>query len=245
METRYKVEQVKAYRNAMQNPKNPLRDTIERRKGVHTGKRQVMDGPSRIINRACVRSSRSQASKGLGKHSAELKPYCKTLLAENPGTHCCEWPMQKYKCLFKPVAGHKTSQSTLMAQSQGTSLVGGFTLKQCRRPVHEDSRAHRVTTSGLTMEIEAVAHAIQWLASQRDSQITHTIILIDSMNLLLKDGVWNGMPRQTHSYAESSATKTSVDLLPRACWSQWQAQQISHLVCSLAGQRCFEALGIF
>ena len=33
------------------------------------------------------------------------------------------------------------------------------------------------------MEVEAVAHAIQWLASQRDAQITHAIILTDSMNL--------------------------------------------------------------
>ena len=36
------------------------------------------------------------------------------------------------------------------------------------------------------MEVEAVTHAIQWLASQRDAQITHAIILTDSMNLLQK-----------------------------------------------------------
>ena len=41
-----------------------------------------------------------------------------------------------------------------------------------------------VTTSSLTMKAEAVTHAIQWLASQRDAQITHAIILTDSMNLL-------------------------------------------------------------
>ena len=62
----------------------------------------------------------------------------------------------------------------------------GFTVKQGGRTVHEDSGAHRVTTSSLTMEVEAVTHEIQWLASQRDAQVTHAIILKYSMNLLQK-----------------------------------------------------------
>ena len=52
--------------------------------------------------------------------------------------------------------------------------------------VHEDSGAHRVTTPCLNMEVEVVTHAIQWLASQRDAQITHAVILTDSMNPLEK-----------------------------------------------------------
>ena len=60
----------------------------------------------------------------------------------------------------------------------------GFTAKQDGRTVHEDSGAHRITTSSLAMEVEAVAHAIQWLASKRDAQITHATIFTDSMNLL-------------------------------------------------------------
>ena len=55
----------------------------------------------------------------------------------------------------------------------------GFTVKQGGRTVHEDSGAQRVVTSSLTMEIEAVTHAMQWLASQCDTQITHVIILTD------------------------------------------------------------------
>ena len=62
----------------------------------------------------------------------------------------------------------------------------GFTVKHGGRTAHEDSGAPRVTTSSLTMEVEAVTHAIQWLASHRDAQITHAIILTDSMNLLQK-----------------------------------------------------------
>ena len=67
--------------------------------------------------------------------------------------------------------------------------------------MHEDSGAHRVTTSRLKMEAEAVTYAIQWLASQRDAQIAHTVILTDSVNLPLE-------PQLAHSHAQSSAART-------------------------------------
>ena len=59
-----------------------------------------------------------------------------------------------------------------------------------------------VTTSSLTMEAEAVLYAIQWLASQRDTQITHAVILTDSKNLLQKAESGMGFPdwnRTMHS----------------------------------------------
>ena len=70
----------------------------------------------------------------------------------------------------------------------------GFTVKQGGRTVHEDSGAHRVTTSSLTMEVEAVTHAIQCLASQRDARITHAVIRTDSLNLLQKVESGMGCP---------------------------------------------------
>ena len=36
------------------------------------------------------------------------------------------------------------------------------------------------------MEVEAVTHALRWIASRGDSQTTHAIILTDSMSLLQK-----------------------------------------------------------
>ena len=53
----------------------------------------------------------------------------------------------------------------------------GFTVKQGGRIV---------TTSSLIMGVEAVTHAIQWLASQRHAQITHATIFTDLVNLLQK-----------------------------------------------------------
>ena len=72
-----------------------------------------MDGPSRTMNPACVQSHRAQASMGLEKRPVEFKPYYKTLLSENIGTHCREWPAGKtnaeVQCLSKPTASHMTS----------------------------------------------------------------------------------------------------------------------------------------
>ena len=72
-----------------------------------------------------------------------------------------------------------------MIQSQGTGLVGGPRSSRveglCTRTAEPT-----VTTSSLTMGVEAVTHAIQWLASQRDAQSTHAIILTDSLNLMQK-----------------------------------------------------------
>ena len=69
-----------------------------------------------------------------------------------------------------------------------------LTVKQGGKTVHKDRKAHRVMSSSLTMEVRAVTHAIQWLASQRDAQITHAIILTDSMNLLQKVESGMGCP---------------------------------------------------
>ena len=73
----------------------------------------------------------------------------------------------------------------------------GFTVKQGAATIHEDSAAYTVSTSSLTMEVEAVTHALRWIALRGDSQTTHAVILTDSMSLLqqVKSGMgspdWN------------------------------------------------------
>ena len=71
------------------------------------------------------------------------------------------------------------------------------------------------------MEVEAHTHAIQWLASQLDEQITHVIILTDSMNLLQKLEFGMGCP-DWHTAMQSSATNISMDLLSSARRGQWE-----------------------
>ena len=162
-----------------------------------TGKRQVMDVPSRAINPACVcvcvRSRRAQASKGLGKRLVEFKPHCKTLLPKNVGTHCPEWPARRVNAEVQMLVEANCKPHEIVIYTDGSVTRDrsgwGFTVKQGGRTVPEDGGTHRVTNSCLNMEVEPVTHAIQWLASQRDTQITHAIIFTDLRNLLQ-----NGLP---------------------------------------------------
>ena len=155
----------------------------------------------------------------------EFKPYHKTLLSENLGTHCREWPAVKTSAEVQMLVEANSKPHDIVIYTDGsvTRDRSGwvFTVKQGERTEHEDSEAHRVMTSSLTMEVEAVTHGIQWLASPRDAQITHAIIFTDSMNLLQKVESGMGCP-DWHTAMLSSAAKTSVDLLSWARRSQWE-----------------------
>ena len=70
----------------------------------------------------------------------------------------------------------------------------GFTVKQGVTTIHEDSAAYTVLSYSLTMEVEAVIHALRWIASAGDSQTTSDIILTDSMSLLQKVKSGMGSP---------------------------------------------------
>ena len=76
-----------------------------------------------------------------------------------------------------------------MAQSPKTCTV-----KQGATTIQEDIAADTVSTSSLTMKVEAVTHALRWVASRGDSQTTHAIILTDSMSLLQKVKSGMGSP---------------------------------------------------
>ena len=62
----------------------------------------------------------------------------------------------------------------------------GYTVKQRGVTIHSDSAAYRQNTSSLTMEVEAVTHALQWLATRKDGRKMHAVIITDSMNLRLQ-----------------------------------------------------------
>ena len=125
-----------------------------------------------------------------GKRPVEFNPYYKTLQSENLGAHCREWPAGKANAVVQMLVDHNNKPYDIVIHTDGSVTRDwsgwGFTAKQGGRTVYEDSGAHRVTASSLTMEVEAVTHAIQWLTSKRDAQITHAVILTDSMNLLQK-----------------------------------------------------------
>ena len=103
---------------------------------------------------------------------------------------CREWPAGKANAEVQMLveAISKPHDIVIYTDSSVTRDRSGwgFTVKQRGRTVNEDSGAHRVTISSLTMEVEAVTHAIQCLASQHDAHILHVIIFTDPMILLQK-----------------------------------------------------------
>ena len=225
METRHKVEQVKAYLNAMQNPKNPLHDAVKGEQGCRLARgKSWMVQAEQSIQHVCSLTELKQV-RDREKCPVEFKPYYKTLLSENLGTHCHEWPAGKTNAEVQMLVKANSKPHDIVIYTDGSVTRGrsgwGFTVKQSGRTVHEDNGVHRVTTSSLTMEAEAVTHAVQWLPSQRDADYTccHSHRLNEPPE---KGGVWNGLPRLAHSHAQSSATKTSADLLSWARQSQWE-----------------------
>ena len=198
IESRHKMEQVKAYLNAMQNPKNPLHDAVKEEKGCRLSRgKSWMGQAEQSIANVCSLAEIKQV-RDWEKHPVAFKPYYETLLSENLGTHCREWPAGKANAEVQLLVEANSKPHDMIIYTDGSVTSErsgwGFTAKQGGRTVHEESGAHKVSTSSLTMEVEAVTHAIQWLASQHDAQITHAIILTDSMNLLQKVKSGMGCP---------------------------------------------------
>ena len=94
----------------------------------------------------------------------------------------------------------------------------GFTAKQGATSIHEDSAAYAVSTSSLTMETEAVTHALYWIISRGDSQTAHAIILSDSVSLLQK--VKSGMPTPARVNVRHPLSETLVDVLRWTCQNE-------------------------
>ena len=85
---RYEVEQVKAYLNAMQNPKHPLHGAVGEEKGCRLARGQSWMGQAeQSIQHVCSLIQLTQVRDWEKRH-VEFKPYYKTLLSENLGAHC-------------------------------------------------------------------------------------------------------------------------------------------------------------
>ena len=95
IETRHKVEQVKAYLNEMQDPKNPLHDAVKEEKGCRLARgKSWMGQAEQSIQHVCGLAELKQV-RDREKRPVEFKPYYKTLLSGNLGTHCRERPTAK------------------------------------------------------------------------------------------------------------------------------------------------------
>ena len=119
-------------------------------------------------------------------------------MPENLGRHCREWPQGKTDAEIRVILEENSQPQDLIVYTDGsvTKSQSGwaFTVKQDGKTIHEDSAAYKVTTSSMTMEVEAVTHALQWIATITTDKNTRAVILTDSMNLIQRVNTGMGSP---------------------------------------------------
>ena len=146
METRYKVEQAKAYLNAMQNPRIPLHDAVKEEKGCRLARfKSLMSQAEQSIQHVCDRTE-LKLVRDWEKRPVEFKSYYKTLLPENLGTHCREWPAGKVNTEVQILVGANSKPHDIVIYTDVSVTRDrsgcGFMVKQNGRTVHEDSGTH-------------------------------------------------------------------------------------------------------
>ena len=92
MQTRQKVEQVKAYFSAVENPHNPLHEAVKDIKGcrLERGKSWMGQADDSILQ-VCQLTECKQ-TKEWERYPNRFRRLCETLLPENLGKRCREWP---------------------------------------------------------------------------------------------------------------------------------------------------------
>ena len=146
--------------------------------------------PDKSNNRDMCNSNASASTSAKLNQACQLTKLKQTKEQErypNRFWHLCEkllpgWQAkqsQRSWSSLKTSGNWRTSQCTLTVQSPKTSQGGGFTVKQSATTIHKDSVARTVSTSSLTMEMEAVTHALHWTDSKW-WQATHAITLTGS-----------------------------------------------------------------
>ena len=135
-----KVEQVKAYLNAVQNPKNPLHDAVKEEKECRLARGKSWMGQAEHSIQHVRGLAKLKQVRDWGKRPVEFKPYFKTLLSENLGTHCRKWPTGKANAEEHMLVETNSKLHDIMIYTDGSVTRGrsgwGFTVKQSGRTVY-------------------------------------------------------------------------------------------------------------
>ena len=130
------------------------------------------------------------------EHPAALNHLYRTMKPDNLGRHCREWPTGQTNAEIQAIIEQNSNPQEVSIYTEGSVAPGrsgwGFAAKQKGNTIHEACAAYQANTSSLTMEVEAVSQALQWIAHQKN--IKQAIILTDSMNLLQKIDCGYGSP---------------------------------------------------
>ena len=122
MQTRQKVEQVKAYFSAVENPHNPPHEAVKDTRGCRLGRGKSRMDQAEDSVRQVRQLTELKQTKEWERYSNRFRRLYETLLPENLGKHYRKWPAGKTESSvsLRKTANRKTSSCTLMAQSQKT-----------------------------------------------------------------------------------------------------------------------------
>jgi len=118
---------------------------------MQTGMGQVLDGSNRGLNTASMPADRTQANQGVERYPNGFRRLYETLLPENLGKHCREWPAGKPESEIKLLIQENSKPQGRIVYTDGSVTKDqsgwGFTVKQDATTIHEDSAAYTVSTS--------------------------------------------------------------------------------------------------
>ena len=220
-QTRRKVEQAKAQFSTIENPRSSLHGAVRNTKGCRLGWCKSWmgqaEGPALQVWQLTELKQTQEWQR-----DPKWFHLCDTLLPENLGEHCWEWPAGKMESEIKLLTWGNSKLQDLTVYTDGSVTKDqsgwGFTVEQGAATIHEDSAAYTVSTSSLTMEVEAVTHALRWIALRGDSQTTHVVILTDSMSLLQQVKSGTGSPDWNASMANIHLLKLLCVYCPGHAW---------------------------
>ena len=109
MQTRQKVEQVKAYFSVVRNPHNPLHQAVKDTKGCRLGRGKSWMGQAEdSILQVCQLTELKQTSEW-ERYPNRFRRLNETLFPKYVGKHCREWPAGK---TVRDQASHSRKQQT-------------------------------------------------------------------------------------------------------------------------------------
>ena len=124
MHTRQKVEQVKAYFTAVENPHNPLNEAVKDTKGCKLGRGKSWMGQAEdSVLQICLLTELKQ-TKEWERYPNRFRRLSETLLPENVGKHCRERPAGKTEIKLLSQQTAIPHNITLMASHQRPVRVG-------------------------------------------------------------------------------------------------------------------------
>ena len=192
IQARQKLEQVKAYLGALEDVHNPHHQAVKDTKSSRLIRGNSWIGQAEQSILTVCELQELKLTKEWEKYPNRFRHLYQTVLSENLGRRCRQWPAGKADLEVKLLIEKHSQPHDLRIYTDGSVIEDksgwGFSIQQGDCTIYEDSAAYAVTSTSLRMEMEAVTHALRWIASRRDNQTTMrtVVVLSDCMNLLRK-----------------------------------------------------------